>query len=580
MSPTQPKTLRSPPTLSQVLENLEQEKFLCLGHPLPNYHNCKEVPDYDREWARESVQKALDIISARTSERSPSSHDLTTLLRSIATNLCCTKHQEGSFDENFADYWMGTDKLKSILRSHNWYSHMGEWCCLGSLTSNPCYGLRKKWKPSERDDVFRTLNKIAVAAAYPKHFELNALEELLDDLVKFWTCRKHRSNKHLIHADLLKTFKTSSSTRRHKAIRGADASRSRSASNSSDTERRSRSNSVLSVSSSLIFVNQRDDSADEDESILDEDDGRDPGSPCPQTGRSMARPVSHAQVTIEEPHPSSNHPSIEALATPSRRVPLASSTSAPHIQTTASDASLSVDDRHQRSASQATASANNSVPRSEPIIFLPFHALIQSFGAIAQSVFSLVQAPIPVSKSRNPKSTDGCIYIFQSPDHPNYVKIGRTTQKIDERRNQISSCKNLSNIELKSELCYGKVSNLARLEKLIHADLANERRCFYCPCKPPKGNRYDFRHNDARDHENKTQHQEWFEMSVDEASKRVEQWRNWIRQNPYGTDGKLKEHFRRRISYCERKASELDRENTNGQRWKTFMTPFYMDDWT
>ncbi|KAL8830203.1 MAG: hypothetical protein Q9191_001564 [Dirinaria sp. TL-2023a] len=575
MSPTQPKTLRSPPTLSQVLENLEQEKFLCLGHPLPNCHNCKELPDYDREWARESVQKALDIISAGTSERSPSSHDLTTLLRSIATNLCCTNHQEASFDEDFANYWMSMDKLKSILRSHSWHLPMGEWRCLGSSTSNPCCGLRKKWSPSERDDVFRTLNMIAVAA----DSEPNALEELLNHLVEFWTCRKHRANKHTIHADLLKTFNSSSSTRRHREITGADISPRRSTSISSDSERRSRSNSVQSVSSSLTSVDQSGDGDDEDESILDEDDGRDPGSPCSQRGRSIAQPTSHAQVIIEEPHPSSIHPSIEVSATPRRPAPLASSTSAHQIQMTASDASLSVDDRHQRSASQAAASANNSVPRSEPITFLPFHALKQSFGAIAQSVFSLVQKPITVSESPSPNSTDGYIYIFQSPDYPKYIKIGRTTQRIDERRNQISGCKNLPKLQLKSELCYGKVSNLARLENLIHTDLANERRCFNCPCKKPRGNqRYDLRPTDARDHENKTRHREWFEMSVDEACQRIEQWRNWMRQNPYGTDGKLKEHFRRRISYCERRASEMDRENTNDQRWKTFMTPFYMDD--
>ena len=156
--------------------------------------------------------------------------------------------------------------------------------------------------------------------------------------------------------------------------------------------------------------------------------------------------------------------------------------------------------------------------------------------------------------------TDGYIYVLQSPNYPKLVKIGRTRRPIPERIDELAKCRDLDTLTVVDTRCYDQIHNVARLESLIHDDLANERRCFHCPCK------------------NGTQHGEWFEMDAQEAADRVERWRDWIRQEPYRINGELKENFRRRVWYCENHLDDLEKENRDDQRWKAFMTPFFMDD--
>jgi hypothetical protein len=65
------------------------------------------------------------------------------------------------------------------------------------------------------------------------------------------------------------------------------------------------------------------------------------------------------------------------------------------------------------------------------------------------------------------------------------------------------------------------------VEKLLQADLLNERRKFRCnKCKNPKGNFVE--------------HGEWFEIS-EEGLQSVEKWRKWIMESrPYNKNGTLR----------------------------------------
>ena len=612
MSPIKPKSLRRPPTLRQLADRLESEEFECLGHPHPRCRDYGELPQHDHRRTAKIVRRALRTLDTRPFERSYSSDDMIERLKSIARNACCTNHRLEDNHQDFAYYWLGADTLDYFLRSRDWPWDMDECYCLGSMPARSCLLLKQKWSVSDRDHVFRALNEIAVFAAYPGHFEASFIEKALNNLVKFWTCRRHRENTLAIYNNLKETFsdntnvsrgiaipppiqnqalsddpafrgqrrddddstgESSSSTRTSREpTRATEFSQRRSAStrttalfpgseeiadervqnsgqsadpqeaSSSDIENRSRSDSARSVSSSLTSVSRNDTDA-----IYDEDSSEYPESPCPpgQRGRNMLRPVRHPQVTTERSQSLSLRPPNNTVATPSRPALPVTSTSAPHVPTR----------------------IINNIPSNDRIDFQPFLETTKSFGAISQSVFSLVRQSIRVSTSSSPRPRprDGWIYIFQSANYPAHVKIGLTRTTPAQRGVEVASCRDLVEVRPVDQLGYVKVRNVERLEKLIHEDLANERRRFQWSCRP-----------NTRSHD--TQHREWFEMNVQEASKRVEQWREWMRQEPYGNIGELKNDFQRRIGYCEQKVHDLAKEDSDGQRWKTFMTPFYMED--
>ena len=169
---------------------------------------------------------------------------------------------------------------------------------------------------------------------------------------------------------------------------------------------------------------------------------------------------------------------------------------------------------------------------------------------------------------------EGYIYVLHDPNYPEYVKIGRTTQRPTQRNKQIASCSRISvNIVGGDEVL--KVSYHERLEMIIHADLYNERCHFECTCGAKR------HHTDPDQGDVFTKHGEWFRIDVDEAVRRVEQWREWMRQEPYrnaGTagEGHLKLYWGQRVKYCLRNNGPVLEEPK--KRWEMFMTPLYLID--
>lgn len=149
------------------------------------------------------------------------------------------------------------------------------------------------------------------------------------------------------------------------------------------------------------------------------------------------------------------------------------------------------------------------------------------------------------------------------------MKIGRTASCPTQRKKQIATCSKLK-VDFVGSQRQIIGAYHERLEQIIHADLYNERRYFECPCSAKRI------HAGTRESDGFTKHGEWFEMNADEADHRVEQWRNWMRQEPYKKPGslgagELKSDFRRRAQYCYKHASEIAED-----RWTKFMVPFYM----
>jgi hypothetical protein len=131
---------------------------------------------------------------------------------------------------------------------------------------------------------------------------------------------------------------------------------------------------------------------------------------------------------------------------------------------------------------------------------------------------------------------DGFIYVFKCASFPpGYVKIGKTSQDWPvERMKQWEGKCQITGIRIpdpndKRFRHYGIV------ERIVHAELRNERRTYICWC--------GVRHQLMIDQENTTRlgHQEWFEIGEQKALEVVEKWRRWVVQmQPYKKDGSLR----------------------------------------
>ena len=161
---------------------------------------------------------------------------------------------------------------------------------------------------------------------------------------------------------------------------------------------------------------------------------------------------------------------------------------------------------------------------------------------------------------------DGCIYVLKIPDCPDYVKIGRTKEDPDKRMNQLLKCGN--ELEVIDNGSYIKIPYHQRVEKIIHLDLRNRQHTFTCSCKQSKTN------SSAHVSDGLTEHGEWFKIDVLEAIQTVNNWRDWMHQNPYDVDGNLKLEWKNRITVLSRDKTYHSRtiheEDKAGKRWETF----------
>ncbi|KAL8795025.1 MAG: hypothetical protein Q9195_002473 [Heterodermia aff. obscurata] len=166
------------------------------------------------------------------------------------------------------------------------------------------------------------------------------------------------------------------------------------------------------------------------------------------------------------------------------------------------------------------------------------------------------------NQALNPKEAkrgkDGYIYILEDKNHRGYLKIGETTKPPDERCKEIQrKCKKVRP-ELIQHQDSTKVPCCKRLERIIFADLRHEKHFFCCNC----GN---------------SRHVEWFKMSKKEARLRVRLWQNWMRREPYDSQGVLKCEWRERMDALEwdrSYAKTTEAEHASGKWWQTFMKEF------
>ena len=161
------------------------------------------------------------------------------------------------------------------------------------------------------------------------------------------------------------------------------------------------------------------------------------------------------------------------------------------------------------------------------------------------------------------RGEDGYVYILEDKNQPGYVKIGQTSKNPHDRSVQINRCKKVCT-ELVKGQNFATVPCYKRLERIIFADLWNERRCFLCErCGKRRISLPKL-----------TKHGEWLQMSKEDALARVALWKDWMRRNPYDDRGVLKPEWQKRIQTLEADVSfdeTVDKEHASGKWWETFM---------
>lgn len=204
--------------------------------------------------------------------------------------------------------------------------------------------------------------------------------------------------------------------------------------------------------------------------------------------------------------------------------------------------------------------------------FSNYHQESLSARVVAHSTFAVMKNQL--KGKRDPE--EGRIYALYTKDYPWYIKIGRTTQPIMKRRDQIQRC-----IELKltsaNDDDHCPVPNHGRVENLIHAELRNYRRYFPCAACKQKNREQIQRKKPmtvGHDCDGLKTHGEWFEIDQAKAFEVVGRWREWISMGPY-SDGSLRPREQFRINYYANNPRRMEKMETvtgDDWRWDEFMT--------
>ncbi|KAK6438982.1 hypothetical protein LTR95_004815, partial [Oleoguttula sp. CCFEE 5521] len=133
-------------------------------------------------------------------------------------------------------------------------------------------------------------------------------------------------------------------------------------------------------------------------------------------------------------------------------------------------------------------------------------------GRVAEQLRRLLEEPLGDTEEK-----EGQLYMWVTPDVPDYIKIGYTTYWSLERRfeNARRDCR----IRIKQVYTTGMVPHAKRLEAIVHNKLADKRYrfandCTFCRHKPKR-------------------HEEWFLTTLEHARSVVQYWEDWLSKGMY-----------------------------------------------
>lgn len=196
------------------------------------------------------------------------------------------------------------------------------------------------------------------------------------------------------------------------------------------------------------------------------------------------------------------------------------------------------------------------IPRSgrtvhPPLEFERWGSKMQQRRLLNNSVLNCIQSLKTLSR----KSKPGWIYVFESPNAPGHVKIGKTWRDPQQRMAEWEMC-GVKLVEVEDSF-RNAFDHYSVVESLIKADLQNERRKYKCyhAHHAPKG---------------LVVHEEWYEIDKQAALKSVHRWRHWIiSQGPFDDTRKLTPYWQWRV---EKLPKFIDDVN-----WDTWTHPSRLD---
>ena len=563
VSPGRTRSIQQPLSLHGLAERLREGTHKCLTYPLPFYNACKVSFDIDVEDSCENAiheaRASLDaILRAENIVEKCHFRGAIARLIKIAQAFCCPEHREDmEIMQDFAYYWVAFEYIHCFLESRRWEWDHSKWQCLAS-DHEEIGGYLNKLDKAHRDMAYRSLTQLVVYTAFSEESDIlddKFLQEAIANLVKKWTCAEHRKS-----SDTVKTMQANleqdirNFTLRPVSVNGAGSTPS-----SQDLSSPG-SASVSTRFKSLFSFWSPPDSV---RSTQDGDHLRRQSAP-------VALPLFHSGPT-----------------TPIRPPTIRSTASESQAFTESSNADSMID---PMSSLQVSPSPAPRTTLKTTIEFSKYNQSNQEPQTVFNNVMHLVQTSARTGTGN--LYEDGWIYILQIPEYREYVKIGRTTQRTGARMKQINDC--LDGVVIEEIGCEENTSVFyhERLERIIFADLYNERCHFYCPCKSKRSRSRSPRTRSPRarspnskgpeidSHENDgmTKHGEWFKIDAQEAVRRVQEWRNWMRQKPYEKPdsvdaGELKDDWARRVDRCLKEPKLPD---APAARYQMFMTPMYM----
>lgn len=180
---------------------------------------------------------------------------------------------------------------------------------------------------------------------------------------------------------------------------------------------------------------------------------------------------------------------------------------------------------HQRPITRAYATAHGIDPAAiatSEAVFQLYRRI--SIGKIPELIAQKLQKLLP-QRGQPHRRRSGHIYLFTRADQPGYVKIGYS-KNVHSRLGMIQEkCQYEPLLGYKSPY----ILDVYRIEQLIFEQLGGLRQ-------------YDM----SCIHRVSCQrrHEEWFKISVNDATRVIRQWVNWALQNPYADEGHLREPWK------------------------------------
>ena len=529
----------------------------CIGSPFAGSNSCSQPLSRSPGSKRlpNAKEKLVRILGSMKDDIIAITEENISSLKYIAKSCTCSDHQKLS--ANFAHHWLASPRLTQFLNHMSWSTDVTKWRCLASANLS-CPSMLACLNSTEiHHEICGFLNKMAIGVESHKS---------LLQLARHWSCGKHQEDDNIFSAmvdnlwqDCRKYWKKLGRSPRRQRISGLKVA----------LETDPKEDSSQAGDSSLLSESSNATGSTEDTNIQ----GRHESSPTlrPDTDQEAglerdATPPWNDQNLYERD-------SEDETMGDSDPLPIQYSQSPENLPIAYSQIQIGLSDSMQppgmfpreislTDGEPAPAPATQRAPlTSTRVESHPCPQFKQYGSGKKQSPFNnLFRRLIEKPPSHSDGICEGYIYVLQSERCPGYVKVGRTEQPNDDRIKQIEKCAGPV-LAVKDEYSSCRVLNDRWLETTILVALGSRRRSFACPrCKPPKI----------------TEHKEWVEEDANLVAEHVEQWRQWMKSEPYGEDGKLSEKWQRRIKFFETFEPKYQYLRTPGspcKAWSIFLDP-------